>query len=181
MSQPKNPPVVHDDFETIERYVVTTFARYERALVTRIPTLAEPRVIDPDLALVRLRWLVETLGGFAVGAAVGAVARTTHTAEASDRIRDRIEAEESSPTELAGEILSDVINPLSLFSGGTLNEGEELQLDIDMIVSQVIIDVIADIEAEGQHSLGQEERAAIEALVRSSLGVGMGLEDPESE
>lgn len=65
-----------DELEVVERYVVATFARYERAAVALIPTLEEPRVADLDLALKRLCFFVETLAGFAVGAAVGAVART---------------------------------------------------------------------------------------------------------
>jgi hypothetical protein len=69
------PRTVHDDFESIDGYVVATFARYERVLVTLVPTLEEPHVADPDLALGRLRCLVETLAGFAIGAAVGPVAR----------------------------------------------------------------------------------------------------------
>jgi hypothetical protein len=75
MSQPRAPRTIHDDFEDIEGYVAATFARYERALVALIPTLEEPRVAEPDLALKLLRFLVETLAGFAIGATVGAVAR----------------------------------------------------------------------------------------------------------
>jgi hypothetical protein len=66
---------IHDDFEPIEGYVVATSVRYERVLIATIPTLDEPRVADPDLALKRLRFLIETLAGFAVGVAVGAVGR----------------------------------------------------------------------------------------------------------
>jgi hypothetical protein len=59
----------------VDRYVAATFDRYQRALVAQLPTFAEPRVADPDRALERLRFLVETLAGFGIGAAIGAVAR----------------------------------------------------------------------------------------------------------
>lgn len=75
MLQPGAPHTIHGDFELIERYVAATFARYEQVLVATIPTFDEPRISEPDLALKRLRYLVETLAGFAVGATVGAVAR----------------------------------------------------------------------------------------------------------
>jgi len=71
------PRTIHVDFEPIEGYVAATFASYERVLISLVPTLEEPRVPDPDLALRQLRFLVETLAGFAVGAAIGPVARIT--------------------------------------------------------------------------------------------------------
>lgn len=64
-------------------------ARYERALVATIPTLDEPRVADPDLALKRLRFLIETLAGFAIGAAVGAAGRAARHG-LGDEVRGRV-------------------------------------------------------------------------------------------
>jgi hypothetical protein len=89
MSQPSAPRTIHDDFETIERYVVATSVRYERVLVAMLPTLEEPRVVDPDLALKRLRFLTETLAGFAVGAAVGAAGRVARYSF-GEEVRDRV-------------------------------------------------------------------------------------------
>jgi len=91
MSQPGTPLTIHEDFETIERYVAATFTRYERVLVTMIPTLQEPRVVHLNLALARLRFLVETLGGLAVGIAIGAVARSVRRGF-GEEVRDRISA-----------------------------------------------------------------------------------------
>ena len=73
----KAPRTTHDDFEAIDRYVAATFDRYRRTLVAQLPTFVEPRVADPDRALKRLRFLVETLAGFAIGSAIGAVASAT--------------------------------------------------------------------------------------------------------
>jgi hypothetical protein len=70
-------------------YVAATFTRYERVLVMLIPTLEEPQAPDPDLALKRLRFLVETLAGFAVGAAVGPVARATRSSF-GEEVRGRV-------------------------------------------------------------------------------------------
>jgi hypothetical protein len=80
MSQPSAPRTIHDDFETI---------RYERVLVAMLPTLEEPRVVDPDLALKRLRFLTETLAGFAVGAAVGAPGRAARSSF-GEEVRRRV-------------------------------------------------------------------------------------------
>ncbi len=80
---------IQDDRATIERYVVATFARFERAVVAQLPALAEPRVADLDLALRRLGFLVETLCGFAVGAAVGAVAREARRGF-GEEVRERV-------------------------------------------------------------------------------------------
>ncbi len=68
------PRTIHDDGGAIDRYVAATFDRYRRTLVAQLPTFAEPRVADPSRALARIRLLVETLAGFAIGAAIGAVA-----------------------------------------------------------------------------------------------------------
>ncbi len=70
----KAPRTIHDDGGAIDRYVAATFDRYRRTLVAQLPTFAEPRVADPTRALARIRLLVETLAGFAIGAAIGAVA-----------------------------------------------------------------------------------------------------------
>jgi hypothetical protein len=70
----KAPRTTHDDFEAIDRYVAATFDRYRRTLVAHLPAFAEPRVADPARALARLRFLVETLAGFAIGSAIGTVA-----------------------------------------------------------------------------------------------------------
>lgn len=89
MSKLRAPRTIHDDFETIEGYVIATSVRYERVLVATIPTLEEPRVADPDLALKRLRFLTETLAGFAVGAAVGAAGRVARYSF-GEEVRDRV-------------------------------------------------------------------------------------------
>jgi hypothetical protein len=91
MSQPGTSLTIHDDFDIIERYVAATFTRYERVLVTLIPTLEEPRVVHLDIALVRLRFLVETLAGFAVGVAIGAVVRSVRRGF-GEEVRDRVSA-----------------------------------------------------------------------------------------
>src|SRR6188768_1999239 len=89
MSQPRKPRTIHDDFETMERYVVATFARYERVVVELIPALEEPPIADLNLALKRLRFFVETLGGFAVGTTVGAVARSARRGFGAE-VRERV-------------------------------------------------------------------------------------------
>lgn len=113
MSQPPPPHTNHGDFELIERYVAATFARYEQVLVAVVPTFVEPRVSEPDLPLRRLRFLVETLAGFAVGSTIGAVARETRrgfTLEVRDRIGqlvDRI-TDEGSQAVATSELLPPV-------------------------------------------------------------------------
>jgi hypothetical protein len=100
---------------------------------------------------------------------------TTHTAEASERIRGRIEAEENKSTDWL-EVFLDVINPLS---GGSLDEGADLDLKYRE-------------DRETNHGRrhrrplegclpcsGMEQ--AVEDLVRSSLGVGLDQADNESE
>lgn len=59
----------------IDRYLAETFHSLERALVTTLPELVEPRVDDPLRALRRLGLLIETLAGFALGSILGAVRR----------------------------------------------------------------------------------------------------------
>jgi hypothetical protein len=83
------PRPIHVGFEPIEGYVAATFERYERVLMRLIPTLEEPRVSDPDLALKRLGFLVETFAGFAVGAAIRPVARSTRSGF-GEEVRGRV-------------------------------------------------------------------------------------------
>lgn len=75
MSQPNAPRIIHDDVETIEGAIAAMFTRHERVLVALLPPLEEPGIVDPDLALAQLRFRVETLAGFVVGAAVRAASR----------------------------------------------------------------------------------------------------------
>jgi hypothetical protein len=114
----------------------------------------------------------------AVGLSMGAVNLFgERTAEAAERTRARIEAEENRPTDWVGELL-DFLNPLS---GGSLNEGEDLELDIERIIEQTTRDVIQEIETSEQVSLSQEQRGAIAQLVRVGIGNPMALEDTEGE
>lgn len=99
MSHLEAPLSIHDDFETLEGYVAATSARHERALTATIPTLEEPRVADPDLAFKRLRFLLETLAGLAIGAAVGAAGRVARHG-LGDEVRGRVSL-------LLGRILRD--------------------------------------------------------------------------
>jgi len=75
VAHPTPPRVVHDNPESFEGHVAAMFARYERGLVALIPTIEEPGDPDPDLSLKRMRFRVEALAGFVVGAAIGATAR----------------------------------------------------------------------------------------------------------
>ena len=114
----------------------------------------------------------------AIGLGIGALnVFSESTAEASEKIRSRIEAEENRPVDWVGEII-DFLNPLS---GGTLNEGEDLMLDIDRIIRQTTFDVIQEIEETEQMSLGQEQRNAIRDLVAAAIGTGMEMEELEEE
>ncbi len=58
----------------IDAFIAATFARYEAVLVAEVPALPEPRTHDPRKALRLVAQITETLAGFAVGAAIGAVA-----------------------------------------------------------------------------------------------------------
>ena len=58
----------------IDAFIAATFARYEAVLATEVPALPEPRALDPRKALRLVAQVTETLAGFAVGAAIGAVA-----------------------------------------------------------------------------------------------------------
>lgn len=98
-------------------------------------------------------------------------------ASASERVRERIEAEENRPTDWLGEII-DFLNPLS---GGTLNEGEDLLLDIDRIVEQTTAEVIQEIEETERVCLGSEQREAIRDLVRVGIGNPLELEHLEED
>lgn len=83
------PRAAPDDLAGVAGYVAAASARHERVLITLIPTLEEPRVVDPDLALGRLRLLVETLAGFAIGATVGSVARAARRSF-GEEVRGRV-------------------------------------------------------------------------------------------
>ncbi|HWO21436.1 MAG TPA: hypothetical protein VNO30_21860 [Kofleriaceae bacterium] len=75
--------------EAAERYAAATFEGYRRALVAQVPALAEPRGADPDRARRWLPLLVETLAGFALGKAVGAVAAAVRYGFGDD-VRDGV-------------------------------------------------------------------------------------------
>lgn len=112
----------------------------------------------------------------ALGLAVGVVdVFTARTAEAAEQVRGRIEAEENKPVDWVGEAL-DLLNPLS---GGSLNEGEDLWLDIERTIRQTTEDVIREVEEAERICLGEEERQAIAELVRVAIGSPMMMEDME--
>lgn len=114
----------------------------------------------------------------AVGLTVGAVSIfSEHAAGASERIRERIEAEENRPTDWVGEIL-DFLNPLS---GGSLNEGEQLLLDIDSIINSTTEQVIREIEETEHVKLTPEQREAIRDLVQVGVGSPLELEHIEED
>ena len=100
-----------------------------------------------------------------------------HAANASERIRERIEAEENRPTDWVGEIL-DFLNPLS---GGSLNEGEDLLLDIDRIINSTTVQVIREIEETEHITLTPLQREAIRDLVQAGVGSPLELEDVEED
>jgi len=75
VSQPNAPAPIHDDLKSIEGAVAAMFIRYTRVLVALIPNSEEPAIIDSDVAIKQLRFRVETLAGFVVGAAVRAAGR----------------------------------------------------------------------------------------------------------
>lgn len=100
-----------------------------------------------------------------------------HAANASERIRERIEAEENRPTDWVGEIL-DFLNPLS---GGSLNEGEDLLLDIDRIIESTTAQVIREIEETEHITLTPLQREAIRDLVQAGVGSPLELEDVEED
>jgi hypothetical protein len=98
-------------------------------------------------------------------------------ATASERVRERIEAEENRPTDWIGEIL-DFLNPLS---GGSLNEGEDLMLDVDRIIAETTNQVIREIEETENVILNQDQRRAIRDLVEVGVGSPLELEDIEED
>lgn len=70
---PRSTPVISVE-ELVDKYVSTTFHRFERVLVDQLPALGEPHVADPGRAIRLVDCLVETLVGFAIGATFGCVA-----------------------------------------------------------------------------------------------------------
>jgi hypothetical protein len=114
----------------------------------------------------------------AMGLAVGAVnIFSEHTANATERVRERIEAEENRPTDWVGEII-DFLNPLS---GGSLNEGEDLELDIDRIIRETTAQVIQEIEETEHITLDPAQRQAIRDLVEVGVGAPLELESIEED
>lgn len=114
----------------------------------------------------------------AIGLSAGAVtAFTEGTAEASERVHSRIEAEENQPVDWIGEAI-DLLNPIA---GGIAGEGEALMLDIDQIVEETTFNVIQEIEEAEQICLDQEQRQAVEEMVRAAIGTGMSQEEAEGE
>ena len=76
----------------IDAYVAATYRHYERAMTTLIPAFSEPRFAighRDDRALKRLRFLIETLTGIAIGTAVGHVA-TAMRRRLGDPLRDAV-------------------------------------------------------------------------------------------
>lgn len=114
----------------------------------------------------------------AMGLAAGAVTIFgEHTANATERVRERIEAEENRPTDWVGEII-DFLNPLS---GGSLNEGEDLELDIYRIITDTTNQVIREIEETEHVTLDPAQRQAIRDLVEVGVGSPLELENIEED
>ena len=95
------------------------------------------------------------------------------TASANEQVREQIEAYENRPTDWAGEII-DLLNPLG--PAGTLNEGEDLGLEIDAIIYQTTEKVIREIEEAEKFTLGPEQRRAIFELVQVAVGSPLEFE-----
>jgi hypothetical protein len=103
--------------------------------------------------------------GLGLGAAAIVGART---AEASERIRERVIAEEERVPTLLEQIL---------ISPGSAGEGEDLGLEIQDIVKDTTADVIREIEEDARVSLGPAQREAIRDLVEVAIGGPMALEE----
>jgi len=131
-------------------------------------------VIDSSGRLVTA-YPIDRFSAIAVGA--GAIAIfDTRTAEASERIRSRIEAEEQEEeTDMLTTILDFIFDP------SVANEGEDLMLDIDDIVEETTRDVVRDIEEEEGVCLEEEDVEALRDLVAAAISTPMILDDPEAE
>jgi hypothetical protein len=101
---------------------------------------------------------------------------TEQTAEAAERIRTRIEAEEA---EEETDWLTTILD--FIFAPSVANEGEDLLLDIDRIVAEVTSDVIAEIEEAEQMPLGPDQREAIADMVAVAIGSPLEFDSIEDE
>jgi hypothetical protein len=99
---------------------------------------------------------------------------TSQTAEAAERVRSRIEAEQE--RERAVDPVTWLID--LLVAPSVANEGEQLWLDLRDIMADTVRSVIAEIEEAEQMTLGPEQREAIEDLVSAAIGTPLILEDP---
>jgi hypothetical protein len=106
------------------------------------------------------------------------------TAEAGERIQDavtadaeRVEAREDS----WGEFIIDLVLPLG-FGVSSLNEGEDLSLEIHRVTSELYGELIAEIEVEEKRPLTDREKDELYQLLTSSVGGAMmSQEEPEGE
>jgi hypothetical protein len=106
------------------------------------------------------------------------------TAEAGARIQDavtadaeRVEAREDS----WGEFIIDLVLPLG-FGVSSLNEGEDLSLEIHRVTSELYGELIAEIEVAEKRSLTDREKDELYQLLTSSVGGAMmSQEEPEGE
>ena len=101
--------------------------------------------------------------GIALGVgAAGTALFDARTAEAAERIRSAIEADQQEDDyDILTEIIDFVVSP------SVANEGEDLLVEIDRIVWETKRDLIAEIEAAEGVCLPQEDTAAIEEPRRS--------------
>lgn len=100
---------------------------------------------------------------------------TERTAEASERIHSAIEREENKEMSWPEAIID------FIFAPSTANEGEDLLLEIDRIVHQTTLDVIAEIEESEGIILDDFEREAIQDLVAEAIGNPMVLQEESEE
>jgi len=150
----------------------------EREFLTDIGTRGErilKIVIDASGRLVTA-YPIERFTAIAAGAAAVAIF-DEKTAEASERIRSRIEAEEQD--EESDDILTTILD--FVFDPSVAGEGEDLIVDIDAIVEETTRDVVRDIEEEEGVCLEEEDVEALRNLVAAAISTPMMLEEAAAE
>lgn len=105
-------------------------------------------------------------------------------AEAGERIQDAVttDAERTEARQDSwGDFIIDLMMPLG-FGVSSLNEGEDLSLEIHRITSKLYGELIAEIEAEEKRALTDREKDELYELLASSVGGAMmSQEETEAE
>ena len=146
--------------------------KVQKAFSSAIGTKGETvlRVIIDQSGRIVTAFPAERIGAIGLGVA-GALALEEGVAEASEQIRTDAEQQAKLAAEKEDSLgdWEEWIPFLGDIWGGSLNEGEDEFLRQQRFYSEVVDDVVNQVEFEEQRTLGPKERADLAELVRAGI------------